>query len=169
MTDIASFNLVQDWKELKPLETLQHNLGRLVGKFDYAHPSSEQNQRKYQPRIQKPMDEKNHVDMDTNDFELKIEEFAKTEWPDLLQSPEVTIFQTNTAEVVVDQEDSSTPSSQSSEEEGLIDLKMKEKSVELEDQETDEPPMHTMDTERESIVDRELEWEKENGMEPPSP
>jgi hypothetical protein len=164
MTDITSFNLLHDWTELKPLELLQYHLERLVGKFDYAHPNSEQNRRKFQfETVRSDIDrEKDKVAVDTNEMTHRIDEFIKTEWPDLAES---SVADEKSSRAISTQqvgEDSETSS-----EEGLVDLRMKEKSVEYTEEATDDRPMYSMDNERDSIVDRELQWEKEHDMEPP--
>jgi hypothetical protein len=79
MSEIKEDLSNQDWTELRPIATLQSYLERLVNKFDYAHPDSEQNQKKRDDS--KPMSEDEHK----KQILSQIEENIKTEWPSITQ------------------------------------------------------------------------------------
>lgn len=137
-----------DWSKERPPRTDAEREAKLFAKFSYAKPDSHQNSA---PLIERrKSDEQLRRDEEQKEDYLKriktqIDKNAEEELP--------SVTQIRDDEVI-----------------SLIPLKMRVKST-SEEERTDEPkpkeePQHfsTMDTERDSIVERELRFEKEKGL-----
>jgi hypothetical protein len=172
MTGIIKTDLFQDWTEQKPIVQLQQLFQRLVAKFDYAHPESEQNKRKLEPvetRIKAEEEIKPKESWLKERDELPIEK----ELPqDETQKQEVELKDVDEAieDVYLDlpssKEDKSTLTylvEQGAQILSALKLSATEENRAIAEEKT----LPTMDTERESIVDVALKWEKEHGMQPP--
>jgi hypothetical protein len=165
MADVSKTSMLQDWTEHKSVMQLQQLFKRLVAKFDYAHPESEQNKRQLQRKT--PVSKEAESRRETI-WQVKPQEKVTIREEETVQQlPDKESVEKATSEV-----DTSEPSSKEdkstltylAEQGAQILAALGFSSAEEQEPLAEKRVLPTMDVERESIVEAELKWEKEHGM-----